>query len=117
MTKSNKQDIISKFRVSERDTGSYEVQVALLTTRIQKLTNHLKVHRQDFHSRRGLIAMANHRSKLLSNVKRQNSERYVRLIESLGLRKEMDGTDPRSIVGSWSSCPVIIWKKCCMTQN
>jgi small subunit ribosomal protein S15 len=87
MIKANKQDIISKFRVNERDTGSCEVQVALLTTRIQQLTTHLKIHRKDFHSRRGLIAMANHRKKLLSHMKHRDGERYARLIETLGLRK------------------------------
>jgi small subunit ribosomal protein S15 len=83
----SKGEIIAEFRVSERDTGSSEVQVALLTARILHLTNHLKLHRKDFHSRRGLIAMANRRRKLLSHMRSSNGERYTNLIRVLGLRK------------------------------
>jgi small subunit ribosomal protein S15 len=83
----DKGSIISEFRVSERDTGSCEVQVALLSARIQQLTGHLKMHRKDFHSRRGLIAMANRRRRLLAYVKQKDAERYAALVRTLGLRK------------------------------
>jgi small subunit ribosomal protein S15 len=83
----DKGSIISEFKRSERDTGSCEVQVALLTARIQQLTGHLKVHRKDFHSRRGLVAMANRRRCLLSYVKRKDAERHAALVRTLGLRK------------------------------
>ncbi|MDR0428435.1 MAG: 30S ribosomal protein S15 [Puniceicoccales bacterium] len=83
----NKTDIITKYRTSEKDTGSCEVQIALLTERIIQLTAHLKLHRKDFHSRRGLIAMANRRRRLLGYVKSCAIDRYAALIKSLGLRK------------------------------
>jgi small subunit ribosomal protein S15 len=87
MTKIDKSAIIAGHKVSEKDTGSPEVQVALLTARINQLTAHLKLHKKDFHSRRGLIAMANRRRKLLAYVKTNDVDRYGALIKSLGLRK------------------------------
>ncbi|MDR3117391.1 MAG: 30S ribosomal protein S15 [Puniceicoccales bacterium] len=83
----DKGSIISTFRLSERDTGSCEVQIALLSARIQQLTGHLRTHRKDFHSRRGLIAMANRRRRLLAYVKQKDVERYAALVRTLGLRK------------------------------
>ncbi|MDR1457555.1 MAG: 30S ribosomal protein S15 [Puniceicoccales bacterium] len=83
----NKVDIISEFGKSEKDTGSSCVQIALLTHRIKHLTEHLKVHRKDFHSRRGLVAMTNHRRKLLSYMKLNDPEGYKEVIQKLNLRR------------------------------
>ncbi|MDR2030040.1 MAG: 30S ribosomal protein S15 [Puniceicoccales bacterium] len=83
----DKGSIIAEFRVSERDTGSCDVQIALLSARIHQLTGHLKIHRKDFHSRRGLVALANRRRRLLTYVKQRDGERYATLVRSLGLRK------------------------------
>lgn len=82
-----KQDIVAKFRRDEKDTGSVEVQVALLTANIDSLTEHMKTHKKDFHSRRGLIGQVNSRRKLLSYLKETELQRYRDLIEKLGLRK------------------------------
>jgi small subunit ribosomal protein S15 len=82
-----KSSIIAEFRLNEKDTGSCEVQIALLSTRIQQLTNHLKEHRKDFHSRRGLIAMANRRRRLLAYVRKKDESKYGELVRALGLRK------------------------------
>ncbi|MDR1456776.1 MAG: 30S ribosomal protein S15 [Puniceicoccales bacterium] len=79
--------IIAEHKLSEKDTGSPEVQVALLTARINQLTAHLKMHRKDFHSRRGLVAMASRRRRLLAYVKRNDADRYLALVKNLGLRK------------------------------
>lgn len=87
MTDINKEGIISEFKTHEGDTGSSEVQVALLTARIKHLTEHLKEHKKDFHSRRGLIAMANRRRKLLSYLKLNNLNSYKDMLVRLGLRK------------------------------
>lgn len=78
--------VISEYCLSEGDTGSPEVQVALLTHRINKLTDHFKEHGHDFHSRRGLIRMVNLRRSLLQYLKKIDLERYRRLISRLGLR-------------------------------
>ncbi|MDR1438202.1 MAG: 30S ribosomal protein S15 [Puniceicoccales bacterium] len=83
----NKLAVIEKYKISEKDTGSCEVQVALLTERITQLTAHLKIHRKDFHSRRGLIAMTNRRRRLLACLRSCDGDRYTVLIKSLGLRK------------------------------
>ncbi|MDA9763818.1 MAG: 30S ribosomal protein S15 [Opitutales bacterium] len=85
--KVDKQPIIEKFRKSDSDTGSSEVQIALLTARIAHLTDHLRVHRKDYHSRRGLIAMASRRRKLLDYVKRHDLNKYKQLLEELNLRR------------------------------
>lgn len=82
-----KQGIVNDFRRTEGDTGSPEVQIALLTGRIQYLTEHFSVHKQDHHSRRGLLKLVNQRRKLLDYLKRKDRERYQRVIERLGLRK------------------------------
>ena len=78
--------ILQEYRLSDKDTGSAEVQVALLTGRIRKLTEHFKAHKHDYHSRRGLLRMVSHRRKLLSYLKRKDLARYRDLIKRLGLR-------------------------------
>jgi len=78
---------IAKFQQSPGDTGSPEVQVALLSERINYLTEHFKTHAKDFHSRRGLLKMVSTRRSLLDYLKRQDLERYRKLIETLGLRR------------------------------
>ena len=82
-----KNEIIAKFATGENDTGSPEVQIALLTYRINHLNEHLKVHKQDNHSRRGLLKMVGKRRGLLDYLKAKDIERYRAIIESLGLRK------------------------------
>jgi len=87
MTATAKADVVTKYARAEGDTGSPEVQVALLTSRIVQLTEHFKGHKQDHHSRRGLLRMVNQRRKLLDYLKSKNSDRYKDLISSLGLRR------------------------------
>ena len=82
-----KSKVISDFRRAENDTGSVEVQVAVLTTRIAELTEHLKHHKRDHASRRGLLQMVGRRRRLLEYLKRQDIERYRELIARLGLRR------------------------------
>jgi len=79
--------IIDDFKVHATDTGSPEVQVALLTKRINELTEHFKVHTKDYHSRRGLMVMVGQRRRLLDYLKRKDKTRYATLIERLGLRR------------------------------
>ena len=79
--------IIEENKRGANDTGSPEVQVALLTARIEQLTGHFKLHKQDHHSRRGLLMMVNRRRSLLDYLKRKDNERYKALIEKLGLRR------------------------------
>jgi small subunit ribosomal protein S15 len=81
-----KQRVIGDYRVHKSDTGSPEVQVALLTNRIQQLTEHIKLNKKDHHSRRGLLLMVARRKKLLEYLKRHNPQRYKTLIDRLGLR-------------------------------
>ena len=83
----NKQDIIASARLSENDTGSPEVQVALLTARINHLNDHLKEHKKDHHSRRGLLLMVGQRRGLLDYLRKTDIESYRQLIVKLGLRK------------------------------
>lgn len=83
----DKDKVISEYKTHEKDTGSPEVQVALLTSRIAHLSDHLKTHRKDFHSRRGLIQMTNKRRKLLDYLKKKNLGKYSTLIKSLKLRR------------------------------
>jgi small subunit ribosomal protein S15 len=83
----NKQDIIEKFATHKGDTGSPEVQAALLTDQIQNLTKHLKEHPHDVHSRRGLLSMVNKRRRLLQYLLKKDAERYKGVIEKLGLSK------------------------------
>lgn len=82
-----KREIIEKFRTHENDTGSPEVQIALLTFRINRLNEHLKENKKDNHSRRGLIMMVGKRKRLLEYLKNSDIARYKRLIKELGLRK------------------------------
>ena len=82
-----KAELIHKYRTHETDTGSPEVQVALITERIAELTEHFKTHVKDFHSRRGLLVMVSQRRKLLDYLKRKDADKYRGLIEKLGLRK------------------------------
>jgi len=82
-----KQDTISKYKIHESDTGSSEVQIALLTGRINHLTDHLKVHKKDHHSRRGLLMMVGRRRRLLNYLKRKNIDQYRSMLQSLGLRR------------------------------
>jgi len=84
--KETKQNLISEYKTHETDTGSPEVQVALLTYRIRELTEHLKIHKKDFHSRRGLLKMVGRRRKLLNYLKENDFGRYQNLIQRLGLR-------------------------------
>jgi small subunit ribosomal protein S15 len=79
--------IIDDFKRAPNDTGSPEVQVALLSARIEQLTDHFKAHKQDHHSRRGLLKLVNQRRSLLGYLKKKDSERYKTLIERLGLRR------------------------------
>ena len=87
ITTEMKQEIINKYGKDANDTGSVEVQVALLTARIQDLNAHLKVHAKDHHSRRGLLKMVGQRRRLLAYLKNKDIEGYRALIEKLGLRK------------------------------
>ncbi len=87
LTRNDKETVVKTFRRSELDTGSCEVQVALLTTRIQELTEHFKRNKNDNHSQRGLVKMVNRRRKLLDYLKKTGPERYTDLITKLGLRK------------------------------
>ena len=85
--KEAKTQVIEKSRLHETDTGSPEVQIAILTARINELNEHLKVHAKDHHSRRGLLKMVGQRRRLLAYLKEKDIERYRSLIERLGLRK------------------------------
>ena len=84
--KEKKQAVMTEYRTHESDTGSPEVQVAVLTERVRELTEHLKVHQKDFHSRRGLLKMVGRRRNLLRYLKEKDFNRYRSLIERLGLR-------------------------------
>lgn len=87
MTKERKQEIINTYKREENDTGSPEVQVALLTERINELTEHLKVHKKDNHSRRGLLKMVGKRRNLLNYLAKKDIERYRTIIDKLQLIK------------------------------
>ncbi len=87
MEEMKKKSIIESFRSHDSDTGSPEVQIALLTERINHLNEHLKVHKKDFHSRRGLLKMVGKRRNMLNYLKKKEIEKYRQLIEKLGLRK------------------------------
>jgi len=87
LTTDQKQEIINRYRLHDADTGSPEVQVAILSERINYLTDHFKVHAKDHHSRRGLIKLVGQRRRLLNYLKSTNIERYRTLIEQLGLRR------------------------------
>ncbi|MGN1310164.1 MAG: 30S ribosomal protein S15 [Clostridia bacterium] len=87
MTKERKQEIINEFKREENDTGSSEVQIALLTERINELTEHLKVHKKDNHSRRGLLQMVGKRRNLLNYLAKKDLNKYREVVEKLNLRK------------------------------
>jgi small subunit ribosomal protein S15 len=87
ITAQKKQELIGEFATKDGDTGSPEVQVAILTERIRNLTEHLQTHKKDFHSRRGLLIMVGLRRRLLAYTKRKSQERYETLIKRLGLRR------------------------------
>lgn len=87
LTQEAKRGIIERYRIHETDTGSPEVQVAILTERINQLTEHLRTHHKDHHSRRGLFKMIGQRRRLLNYLQRVDVERYKQLIEALNLRK------------------------------
>ena len=87
ITQERKQDLISEYATGSGDTGSPEVQVAVLTERITNLTEHLKMHKKDFASRRGLLMMVGRRRRLLDYLRRKEQRRYQTLIERLGLRR------------------------------
>jgi len=87
LTQEAKQEIIQKYAAHEGDTGSSEVQIAVLTARIVYLTEHLKEHKKDHHSRRGLLKMVGHRRRLLAYLNKSDIERYRAIVAKLGLRK------------------------------
>lgn len=87
MNKELKTELITKFQLHEGDTGSAEVQIALLTDRINHLTDHFKTHKKDHHSKRGLLKMVGKRRNLLSYLQKNDIERYRSIVEKLGLRK------------------------------
>lgn len=87
LTKDRKAELIGKYGRSEADTGSTEVQVALLTERINELTEHLRLHSSDHHSRRGLLMIVGQRRRLLAYLERRDLERYRELVSELGLRR------------------------------
>ena len=87
LTKDKKQELIGRFGREDGDTGSAEVQVALLTERINHLTEHLRTHRKDHHSRRGLLMMVGKRRRLLGYLERADLERYRKVVVDLGLRR------------------------------
>lgn len=82
-----KESIIKEFQSHPKDTGSSEVQIAIITSRITHLTEHLKTHRKDFHSRKGLIELSNRRRKLLNYLKSHNLEKYQQIIKQLNIRR------------------------------
>ena len=87
LTKEKKEKVIADYKLNDKDTGSPEVQIAILTTRINELTEHLKTHTKDHSSRRGLLKMVGNRSALLKYVKNKDINRYREIISRLGLRK------------------------------
>ncbi len=87
LSRENKSEVVQKYCLSELDTGSSEVQIALLTERITQLTGHFKENKKDHHSRRGLVRMVNRRRKLLDYLKRTKPEGYQKMLSGLGLRK------------------------------
>ncbi|MGQ9571639.1 MAG: 30S ribosomal protein S15 [Dehalococcoidia bacterium] len=87
LSKERRQEIVAAYRLHPSDSGSSDVQIALLTERIKQLTEHLKVHRKDHHSRRGLLKLVGQRRRLLRYLSKTDVERYRKLIASLGLRR------------------------------
>ena len=87
LTPETKKEIIDQFKVNEKDTGSSEVQIALLSSRINYLNGHFKVHKKDHHSRRGLLKMVGRRRRLLDYLKKKDMDKYRTIIKALGIRK------------------------------
>jgi small subunit ribosomal protein S15 len=87
LTPENKREVIDRFKLNEKDTGSPEVQIALLSSRIKYLTDHFKVHKKDHHSRRGLLKLVGQRRRLLSYLKKRDAAKYRGVIKELGIRK------------------------------
>jgi len=87
LTPEVKREIIDQFKLSEDDTGSSEVQIALLSSRIKYLTDHFKVHKKDHHSRRGLLKLVGKRRRLLNYLKKKDVEKYQNVIKDLGIRR------------------------------
>ena len=87
ITADRKQELITEFATNKGDTGSPEIQVAILSERIKNLTEHLKIHKKDFHSRRGLLMMVGQRRRLLDYLNNKSAERYEEMIKRLGLRR------------------------------
>ena len=87
ITAEKKQEVIKEYATKKDDTGSPEVQVAILTNRINELSQHMQTHKKDLHSRRGLLAMVAKRRKLLDYLKKKDESRYTKLIKSLGIRR------------------------------
>jgi len=87
LAKEQKKDLIETYKIHEKDTGSPEVQIALLSGRITYLTEHFKTHQKDHHSRRGLLKLVGQRRRLLNYLKRKDVERYKAIIDKLGIRK------------------------------
>ena len=87
LTPEVKKEIIGRFKINDNDTGSPEVQIALLSNRIRYLTDHFKVHKKDHHSRRGLLKLVGQRRRLLNYLKKRDVERYRTIIKELGIRK------------------------------
>ncbi len=87
LSRDKKNDIMAQYRIHESDTGSAEVQIAMLTARIEQLTEHLKANKKDFHSRRGLLKMVGQRRRLLNYLTAKDVERYRAIVTKLGLRR------------------------------
>lgn len=87
LTPESKREVIDQFKIHERDTGSPEVQIALLSNRIKYLTDHFRLHKKDHHSRRGLLKLVGQRRRLLNYLKRKDVERYQTVIKELGIRR------------------------------
>lgn len=87
LTPEIKREIIDRFKLNENDTGSAEVQIALLSNRIKYLTDHFKVHKKDHHSRRGLLKLVGQRRRLINYLKKRDVEKYRHIIKELGIRK------------------------------
>jgi small subunit ribosomal protein S15 len=87
LTPEIKREIIDRFKLNEKDTGSAEVQIALLSNRIKYLTDHFKVHKKDHHSRRGLLKLVGQRRRLINYLKKRDVEKYRHIIKELGIRK------------------------------
>ena len=87
ITKEKKEEVVSEFRKNESDTGSPEVQIAILTTRINNLTEHMRTNKKDYSTRRGLLGMVSRRRRLLDYLRQVNPDRYLDIIEKLNIRK------------------------------